>query len=168
MMNLFEEYQAFRKILAVCPCGNLHRVSDLQLKSKAEVKERTWLDEFDIESNKLLAKKQAFEEKKEELRKAEIEKGRKEAEKAFYKAICPSLQKLKLNPFDLKPILHPIDFIAFKGMTNEESISDIQLLTREQCATLDPIRKQIKKAVETKKYDWQIARIDDSGNMSME
>jgi len=167
-MSLFEEYQAFRRILAVCPCGNLHRVSDLQLKSKAEIREKTWLDEFDIASNKLLAKEQAFEEQKEKLRQAEIEKGRKEAEKVFYKAVCPSLRKLKLNPFDIKPILHPIDFIAFNGMTNEESISDIRLLTREQCATLDPIRKQIRKAVEAKKYEWQVARIDDSGNISME
>ena len=167
-MSLFEEYQTFRRILAICPCGKLHRVSDLQLKSKAEIKEKIWLDKFDLESNKLLIEEQAFEEQKEKLRQAEIEKGRKEAEKAFYKAVCPSLRKLKLNPFDIKPILHPIDFIAFNGMTNEESISDIRLLTREQCAILDPIRKQIKKAVEAKKYDWQVARIDDSGNISME
>jgi predicted Holliday junction resolvase-like endonuclease len=167
-MSLFAEYQAFRRILAVCPCGNLHRVSDLQLKSKAEIKEKTWLDEFDLDANKLLIEEQAFEEQKEKLRQAEIEKGRKEAEKAFYKVVCPSLRKLKLNPFDIKAILHPIDFIAFNGMTNEESISDIRLLTREQCAILDPIRKQIKKAVEAKKYDWQVARIDDSGKISME
>lgn len=167
-MSLFEEYQAFRRILAVCPCGNLHRVSDLQLISKAKTKEKTWLDKFDLETNKLLNEEQAFEEQKEKLRQAEIEKGRKEAEKVFYKAVCPSLRKLKLNPFDIKPILHPIDFIAFNGMTNEDSISDIRLLTREQCAILDPIRKQIKKAVEAKKYDWQVARIDDSGNISME
>jgi predicted Holliday junction resolvase-like endonuclease len=168
MMSLFEEYQAFRKILAVCPCGKLHRVSDLLLKSKAEIKEETWLDEFDIESSKLLAEEQAFEEQKEKLRQVEIEKGRREAEKAFYKAVCPSLRKLKLNPFDLKPILHPIDFIAFNGMTNEESISDIRLLAREQCAILAPIRKQIKRAVETKKYDWQVARVNDNGDISME
>jgi len=167
-MSLFEEYQTFRKILAVCPCGKLHRVSDLQLKSKTEMKERTWLDEFEIENNKLLAAEQAFEEQKEKLRQTEIEKGRKEAEKVFYKAVCPSLRKLKLNPFDIKPILHPIDFIAFNGMANEESISDIRLLAREQCAILDPIRKQIKKVVEAKKYDWQVARIGDSGSIQLE
>jgi predicted Holliday junction resolvase-like endonuclease len=167
-MSLFEEYQTFRRILAVCPCGHIHRVSDLQLKSKAEVKEKTWLDEFELETSKLADEQQAFDEQKEKLCKAEIEKGRKEAEKAFYKAVCPSLKKLNLNPFDIKPILHPIDFIAFNGMANEEEISDIQLLTREQCAVLDPIRKQIKYAVESKKYDWQVARIDDEGKINME
>ncbi len=127
-MSLFEEYQQFRKILAVCPCGKLHRVSDLQLKSKAETAEKTWLDQFDIDSTKLSLEEQAFSEQKEKMRQEEIEKGRKEAEKAFYKAICPSLQRLKLNPYDVKPIFNPIDFIAFNGMTNEEEISDILLL----------------------------------------
>lgn len=167
-MSLFEEYQAFRRILAVCPCGKLHRVSDLQLKSKAEAKEKTWLDEFELETSKFLAEEQAFEEQKEKLRQAEIEKGRKVAEKAFYKAICPSLQKLKLNPYDVKPIFNPIDFIAFNGMTNEEEISDILLLAREQCASLDPIRKQIKKVVDAYKYEWQLARIDELGNIDIE
>ncbi len=167
-MSLFEEFQTFRKILAVCPCGAIHRVSDLQLKSKTKVKEKTWLDEFELEMNEFANEQQAFDEQKEKLRQVEIEKGRKEAEKAFYKAVCPSLKKLKLNPFDIKPILHPIDFIAFNGMANEEEISDIQLLTREQCAVLDPIRKQIKYAVESKKYEWQVARIDNDGNINME
>jgi len=102
------------------------------------------------------------------MRQEEIEKGRKKAEKAFYKAIYPSPQKLKLNPYDVKAIFHPIDFIAFNGMTEQEEISDILLLAREQCEMLDPIRKQIKKAVVAFKYDWQVARIDESDNIEME
>jgi predicted Holliday junction resolvase-like endonuclease len=97
-----------------------------------------------------------------------VEKGRKEAEKAFHKAICPSPQKLKLNPYDVKPIFHPIDFIAFNGMTTQEEISDILLLAREQCTSLDLIRKQIKKAVDAYKYEWQVARIDDTGKINLE
>jgi len=65
-------------------------------------------------------------------------------------------------------ILHPIDFIAFNGMATEDEISDILLLAREQCATLDPIPKQIKKVIVAFKYDWQVARIDDAGNINME
>ena len=167
-MSVFEEYQLFRKILAVCPCcGELRRVSDLRLKSKAEA-EKTWLDEYDGDSKKLSDKEQKFEAQAEKLRQEATERGRKEAEKAFQKAICPSLQKLKLNPFDVKPIFSPIDFIAFNGMATEEEISDIRLLAREQCASLEPIRKQIKKAVEAYKYEWQVARIDDTGKINIE
>ena len=167
-MSAFEEYQLFRKVLIVCPCcGEIKRVSDLRLKSKAKA-EKTWLDEYDSESQKLAAREQEFEEKAEKLRQEAVEKGRKEAEKAFYKAICPSLKKLKINPFDIKPIFNPIDFIAFNGMANEEEISEILLLAREQCTTLSPIRKQIKKAVDDSKYTWEVARIDDNGNINME
>ncbi len=167
-MSLFEEYQLFRKILAVCPCcGDIHRVSDLRLKSKAEA-EKTWLDEYDIESQEMSDKEQIFDEQEAKLREESIEKGRKIAEKAFYKALCPSLQKLKLNPYDVKPIFHPIDFIVFNGMATQDEISDILLLTREQCATLDPIRRQIRKAVDAHKYEWQLARIDERGKISME
>ena len=167
-MSAFEEYQLFRKVLVVCPCcGEIKRVSDLRLKSKAKA-EKTWLDEYDNESQKLTAKEQEFEKKAQKLRQEAVEKGRKEAEKAFHKAICPSLKKLKINPFDIKPIFNPIDFIAFNGMANEEEISEILLLTREQCATLSAIRKQIKKAVDDYKYTWEIARIDDNGNINME
>lgn len=167
-MSLLEEFQLFRRILAVCPCcGEIHRVSDLRLKSKVETK-KTWLDEYDANSQKLTVKEQEFEAQEEKLRQEAIEKGRKEAAKTFQKALCPSLKKLKLNPYDVKPIFHPIDFVAFNGMTTQEQISDILLLAREQCAALDPIRKQIKKAVNNYKYDWQVARIDDNGNIDLE
>jgi predicted Holliday junction resolvase-like endonuclease len=165
---MFEEYQAFRKILAICPCGKMHRVSDLQLRAKTTTGQPTWLDQFETDSNRLDGEEAAFEEQKERLRKAEIQKGRKAAEKAFYKAVCPPLRKLKLNPYDIKPILHPIDYIAFNGMTDQEEISDIRLLAREQCPILSPICRQIKKAVETYKYEWQVARIDDEGSISLE
>jgi predicted Holliday junction resolvase-like endonuclease len=167
-MSLLEEYQLFRRILALCPCcGELRRVSDLRLKSKAKAV-KTWLDKYDSDSQQLAYKELAFGEQEEKLRQEAIEKGRKKAEKAFIKALCPSLRKLKLNPYDVKPIFHPIDFIAFNGMTTQEEISDILLLAREQCAMLDPIRKQIKKAVNAYKYEWQVARIDDSGNIRLE
>lgn len=168
-MSLFEEFQLFRKILCVCPCcGDLVRLSDLRLKSKAQA-ERTWLDDCEEEDKKLGEKEQAFAEEEEKLREIARETGRKEAEKVFHAAICPSLRALKLDPFDVKPIFHPIDFVVFKGMTSQESISDIILLTREhKYASLNPVRAQIKKAVTNNKYDWQVARIEETGNIVME
>jgi predicted Holliday junction resolvase-like endonuclease len=166
-MSLFEEYQHFRTILAFCPCGQIHRVSDLKLKTKAEAR-KTWLDEYEENARILSEKELAFADQLKTLREEAREKGRVEAEKAFYKAVCPAIRKLKINPFDLKPILNPIDFVAFNGMTKDEEISDIVLLTREHaCAYLNPIRGQIKKAVEKQSYEWQEAHIDESGNILM-
>jgi len=168
-MSLFEEYQLFRRILCICPCCNeLVRVSDLRLKAKGAAP-KTWLDKYEAKDLLLTKKEEAFEEQVEKLREEAREKGRKAAEKAFFKAISPSLKKLKLDPFDVKPIFHPIDFIVFKGMNSLRTISDIMLLTREHnCPSINPIREQIKKAVTQNKYEWQVARIEETGNIRIE
>jgi predicted Holliday junction resolvase-like endonuclease len=169
MNELFEEFQLFRRILCVCPCcGDLVRVSDLRLKAKGPAI-RTWLDEREEKERKLSKKEEAFEEEEEKLRELAREKGRKASEKVFNAAICPSLRALKLDPFDVKPILHPIDFVVFNGMNKQEAISDIILLTRQHnCPSINPVREQIRKAVITNKYDWQVARIDEKGKITLE
>jgi predicted Holliday junction resolvase-like endonuclease len=83
--------------------------------------------------------------------------------------MCPTLKALKLDPFDVKPILNPIDFVVFNGMNKEETVSDIILLSRKHnCPSLEPIHKQISAAVSKKQYDWQVARIDDNGSIVFE
>ena len=115
-MTGFEEFQQFRRILCVCPCcEEIVRVSDLRLKTKGP-DFGTWLDDFKKKQLELSKEEELFGEKEGELREKAREKGRKEAEKVFYKAICPSLKRLKLDPFDVKPILHPVDFVVFNGM----------------------------------------------------
>ena len=168
-MSLFEEFQLFRRILCVCPCcGDLVRMSDLRLKAKGPAT-KTWLDEHETKEQKLANQEEAFEEEEEKLRELAPEKGRKAAEKAFHAAICPSLRTLNLDPFDVKPIFHPIDFVVFKGMTNEEAISEIIMLTREHnCPSINPIREQIRKAVSKNRYNWQVARIEEEGNIIIE
>jgi len=166
-MSTFEEFQQFRTILCICPkCSKLTRLSDLRLKTKTPT-EKTWLDTYEEENKNISEKEQAFNEEEEKLRQIAREQGRKESEEAFNNAICPSLRAMQLDPFDFKPIFHPIDFIVFKGM-NQKTISEIILLTREQCMPLKPIREQIKQAVENNKYDWQVARIEETGNITIE
>lgn len=168
-MTDFEEFQQFRRILCVCPCcGDIVRVSDLRLKTKGP-DVGTWLDDFEMRSLKLSKEEDLFGEKETELREKAREKGRKEAEKAFYKAICPSLKALKLDPYDVKPILHPVDFVVFNGMNKEESISDIIFLSKPyDCDSLNSIRCGVKEAVMKNRYDWQVARIDTDGKIAFE
>ena len=157
-MTDFEEFQQFRRILCVCPCcGEIVRVSDLRLKTKGH-DVGTWLDDFEKKQLELSKEEELFGEKEGELR-----------EKAFHKAICPSLKRLKLDPFDVKPILHPVDFVVFNGMNKEETISDIIFLSKTfDCTSLNSIRCDIKNAVTNNKYDWQVARIDTQGNITFE
>ena len=163
------ELQEFRKILCVCPCcGDLVRVSDLRLKAKGPAV-GTWLDEYEKKSLSMEKKEEKFGEKEATLREHAVERGRKAAEIAVSKAIAPSLKALKLDPFDLKPVLHPIDFVVFKGMTKKDTVSDVMLLSkRVNNPQLNVVRTQIKKAINNKKYEWQVARINEKGKIEME
>jgi metal-sulfur cluster biosynthetic enzyme len=54
-------------------------------------------------------------------------------------------------------------------MTNEEATSEIIMLTREHnCPSINPIREQIRKAVAKNRYNWQVARIEEEGNIIIE
>lgn len=169
MSQLSQEHQLFRKILCVCPCCNkLVRVSELKLTVKGKAP-RTWLDNYDKSILAIAKKEELFEEQEDKLREIAHEKGRKEAEKAINKAMCPTIRDLKLDPFDVKPILSPIYFIVFNGMNKADSVSDILLLSRKhKCPSLEPIHKQIETAVTKQRYDWQVARIENDGTIIFE
>ena len=165
----FEEFQEFRKILCVCPeCGEIVRVSDLKLKSKGRV-EKTWLDDYEHRSLQMGKKEEEFSEIESELRKAAVEKGRKEAQKVFNKAIKADLRKLKLDPYDIKPILNPVDFLVFKDMNSKDLISDIVFLSQKiENQNINRLRVQVKKVIEDKNYEWLVARIDNTGQIALE
>jgi len=165
----FEEFQEFRKILCVCPeCGEIVRVSDLRLKSKEKV-EKTWLDDYDHRSLQMGKKEEEFNEIESELREAAVEKGRKEAQKIFNKAIKADLRKLKLDPYDIKPILNPVDFLVFKDMNSKDTISDIVFLSKKlENQNINRLRAQVKNVIEVKNYEWRVARISNTGQIELE
>ena len=169
MTEIFQQFQEFRKILCVCPCcSSIVRISDLHLKTKGPYV-NTWLDDFDKKHLEFQIKEKRFEEKEGKLRKLAVEKGRIAAEKAINKTLSPALKTLKLDPYDVKAILNPIDFVVFKGMTKKDSINDILLLSKQVVnPDLNKIRQQVKKAVEKKEYGWQVARIDGKGKIVFE
>ena len=164
---IFQEFQEFRKILCVCPCcGDLVRVSDLKLKAGTGV--RTWLDEYDKKVLAMDKKEDRFDEKESELRENAREKGRKEAEKAIAAAVDPKFKALKLNPYDIKSILNPVDFVVFDGM-NKDNLKNILFLSKSiRNPALNVARKQVKNTVEQKNYEWKVARIDAKGNIGLE
>ncbi len=169
MTFLFKEFQEFRKILCVCPCcGELVRVSDLHLKVKGPTL-KTWLDDYENKCQILKKKEGKFEEIEGKLRDKAHEKGRKEAQKVFNNAISPAFKALKYDPFDVKPILNPVDFVVFSEMNKKNCVSEIIMLSKK-CINpqLNLIRKQVKIAINKNRYDWQVARIDEKGCISFE
>ena len=169
MDNLFEEFGELKKILCICPCcGEIVRVSDLHLKVKKPVT-KTWLDTYEAKIIELSEKEEKFSEKEKKIREKAVEKGREEARKIVNNVVLPIFRKLKLNPFDVKPILSPVDFIVFDGMTEEEKIKNVIFLSKvSKIEAMKLIRKQIKDVISKKKYSWQVGRIDDLGKLEFE
>lgn len=169
MNSLFEEFSELRKILCICPCcGEIVRVSDLHLKVKKPIV-KTWLDTYEAKIIAMNKEEEKFNEKEKKIRDAAVEKGRKEAKKIVNNVVLPIFRKLKLNPFDVKPIFSPIDFLVFDGMTDKDKIKDIIFLSKiSKIESLNLIRKQIKEIISKRKYTWQVGRIDNSGSLTFE
>ena len=165
----FEEFQEFRKILCVCPeCGKIVRVSDLRLKTKVQV-QKTWLDDYEFRSLQMDQKEEEFSEIERKLREVAIEKGRKEAQKVFNKAIKADFRKMKLDPYDIKPILNPVDFLVFKDMNSKDIISDIVFLSKKlENQNINRLRDQVEHVIKDENYEWLVARINNIGQIKFE
>ena len=117
----------------------------------------------------LQRKEEEFDEIEDELRQKAREKGRKQAQKVFNKAISPSFRELRYDPFDIKPVLNPIDFVVFKDMTKKKVVNDIVFLSKKlNNVGINALRKQVKQTIANEKYEWMVARIDEKGNIIYE
>jgi len=165
---MLEEFQEFRKILCLCPCcGEVVRLSDLKINVKGEI-QKTWLDEHEAKINQIKKEEDEFSKIASETREKATERGRKIAEEVFSK-LNPTFSNLKIDPYDIKPILHPVDYLIFKGMAKNDSIEEINFFSYETVnPKINTLRKQIHKAIENKEYDWNVARIMEDGSIEFE
>jgi len=170
MNPLLSTFQNFKQILCLCPCcGELHRLSDLHLRARGQVK-KTWLDDYSVKEGVLQKREDSFLDKEKKLREIAREKGRKAAEVVFNQSIAPEFKKMGLNPYDIKPVMHPIDFMVFKGMNSSENVvNDIMFLSQKtKNKELNAVRKTVKDTIKRKDYEWKVARVDDNGEMEFE
>jgi predicted Holliday junction resolvase-like endonuclease len=117
----------------------------------------------------LEGKIEKFDEKEQGIRDNAAERGRKKVEKHIGKLMCSEITKLKYNPYDIKAIWHPVDYVVFNGMNNKEKVKDVTFLARKiNDSNLNKIRKTVKECVDKKKYEWTVARISVDGKMELE
>jgi len=169
MLNLLTEFQELRKVLCVCPCcGGMQRASDMHIRARGPAI-KTWLDHYEAKSSKLDLKEERFNEKEARIRERAVEKGRQEAKRAVNRCIFPAFRAMKLNPFDVKPVMDPIDFVVFNGMTDKKDIANVIFLSkRSSVPELNAVRKQVSGLVQRKSYDWHLSRIDERGKLTFE
>jgi len=130
---------------------------------------KTWLDEYESKLRLIEKREERFEEKEAKLREDAIERGRKKVFKMFQKSFYGEIAKLRYNPYDIKAILHPVDFIVFNGLNDRERLRDIVFLSKHpRNSELHRIRKSIEQVIEREEYDWTVARISLDGKVEFE
>lgn len=166
--SISELFTQFRKVLCLCPhCNNLSRVSDLRLRTREKIV-KTWLDDFESNVKQLQQQEEKFEEEEKEIREKAAERGRAQVPKIVKKSMVKEFAKLKYDPYDIKAILHPIEFVVFDGMNNESMNNVVLLAKRSTNPHLQDLQKKIANVVDKKQYDWKVIRVSTDGTIDIE
>jgi len=143
------------------------RLSDLHLKAKTPAP-KTWLDRYESGIDTIEKREDLFDKQKSKIREKAIERGRAKVPILVKKSMSKQFTKLNYDPYDIKAILHPIDFVVFNGM-NKDAMKDVVLLSRKTSnSNLDVLHKGIEKAVNEKSYDWKVVRVSAEGDVKYE
>ena len=166
-----EELSSFtnnQMILCVCPkCRNISRFSDLRIISTKKTPE-TWLDGFEKKLTDFQAKEEDFSSKEAAIRKEAAEKARKQLPILIKKSLSDQIASLKFNPYDIKPILYPIDYVIYDGMEKGAIDNVIFLHNKNKNSKMRELHKSIHTTVENEEYDWKVARISREGSLEIE
>lgn len=183
-------YQEQQFIFGICPCcNNFFQLSECSLSIKGkriilpEVKgimerqnqvskleerigelEEKLFDQQDKYSN--------LEEEKKDM-ESHIEKryrneGRKQALKRMGKVDKVFIRR-NIDPRDIRLIFNPVEYVAFKGLTDEEEVRSIAFVTRHIASrknelAIDSLDRTINKG----NLEFVLIRIDDDGRISYE
>ena len=152
----------------MCPkCNALMRLNELKIKYNGKI-EKTWLDKYQLQEDSVRQIENDFSVKESKIRKKGTEKARKKIPKIIEKSMERNIAALKLDPFDIQPVLHPIDFVVYNGM-NKEKMKDVILLSNKSTnQQIIKIQESITKAVKTNSYDWKVARVSLDGQITYE
>ena len=166
MEDMLSTFTNFKNILCVCPeCNNISRLSQLYIYSSQKT-QKTWLDDYEDRVRAFGELELEHDSKVNEIREQAIQRGRDQVPKMVNDSLSGSITKLKYNPYDIKPINHPIDYVVYDGM-NDGSINNVVFL-HEKNTDLAELHKSIRDTVDKKQYDWKVARISKDGILDID
>ena len=163
-------FQQSRTILCMCPCcGEIVRLSELHLRYKG-VTPTTWLDKYDKKLRRFDKAEARFAEEEKGIREASRERGRKKAKRAVRKIVQEALPGCNYDPKDIKAVLYPVDYVVFCGMADKSNqIQKITFLSKASTISrLQRIRQSLETTISREAYVWQLIRIADNGDISLE
>jgi predicted Holliday junction resolvase-like endonuclease len=141
-------------------------LSDVNPRYEGRIK-KTWLDLYESRVRSLEKKVEAFEGNAEELRQRATEKGRKQVPDILRRSMSTEFMSLPYNPYDIKALMHPVDFIIFDGLHSAENVKEIIFLSKKiNNNGLNEIRGSVRIAIRKGSYYWQVARVDLEGKIT--
>ncbi len=173
--SFIDIFHQLKTILCVCPhCKSMLRLSDLNLRDKGKAP-TTFLDEYELEEEKfdtedetIQGKENEFAGKERAIRDEAVTRGRSKVLKLVLNSMDEYFTKMKYNPYDIKPILHPVDYVIYEGM-NEKKMNDVVFLSKKTSNPyLDKLHMSINEIINKELYDFKVARIDIDGSVSFE
>jgi predicted Holliday junction resolvase-like endonuclease len=141
------------------------RASELHLSAQGK-SPKTWLDDYEAELGRLEKRKEEFEANVADIKNKAIERGRKKVVERATSCLDSSISCFNYDPYDIKALFHPVDFVVFNGLNAGQGLEDITLLTRVRRG--DAIQKSVAKAVKDKSYSWKVARVSEEGGVEFE
>lgn len=166
VQSFVDMFNQLKTIHCMCPkCDGLMRVSDLKIISK-EKTTKTWLDILEEKEKKIDRKEEKFAEEENRIREESRKRGREQVPKMINRSLNKNFSKLKYDPYDVKAILHPIDFVAFQGMNNGQ-VENVTLLSNKTANPyLQNLHRAIAEAIKTKSYDWKVLHVAEDGEVT--
>jgi len=173
--SFIDTFQQLKTILCVCPhCRSMLRLSDLNLRDKRKAP-TTFLDEYELKEKtidkkdeKIENRENEFAEKERAIKDKAVQRGRSKVLKIVLNSMDDYFTKMKYNPYDIKPILHPVDFVIYEGM-NDKKMNDVVFLSKKtKNPYINKLHTSINEVINKESYDFKIARIDIDGSVSFE
>jgi predicted Holliday junction resolvase-like endonuclease len=158
-----------RHIFGICPdCGQITRLSDIQVSYRGKYVP-DWKDKIDKKLEYWENKLGDYESKRDEEHAKAIERARKTLLPKMLDKLFPLMRSQGIQPEDVKVILHPLDFIGFDGMNTEESVKRILMLeSKSNQAFRKELQTSIQNTIDNGKYDWNLLRVDNTGEITIE
>lgn len=157
-------------IFGLCPnheCGRISRLTDSDISYKSKYQE-DWLDNVENKEGIWNRRIEGILAKQKEMKAAAKARVEKKVIPEKLRRIAPAFFLMHMNPRDIRVISDPVDFINFEGMSAEQTKRIVLLDEAKNQSFRKEVQRRIESAIDHERYNWEVLRIDNDGNITKE
>lgn len=160
-------FQEIKKVYGFCPCCDApFRLSDVTLFTR-KAPPSTAFDLLEAARERLDAATERFEISEEKIRERSRTLGQKAASERLAK-LLPFFTSRKVSPRDVKVLFHPVDYIAFCGVSQGQCLSVDFVDRPADSKSREIIHESIDDSIRHSRVEWQTYRISRDGTVTSE